>query len=307
MAERFVLTVPETVTARFLVAAGTRAVPGPDRLRDALGARGLGRVAAAMLASSRLTVNPVTEITAELKEQVRRLDGAPDGLRDVFGAARHMTVTAVTAPAGLPRHAQATRLAARTLAAALRGRVADLDTGRILPPEDGPPAEPEEFFLGGDWAPVYITLEPEDATRARAETAGLHRFGLPEVTARHVPYASMLTAANLVRALAWQLFAEQRAFLARAGTAGTRETPAERAVRRDDVMRFWGATERPAKQTAAVRLAWTDTACPACAAAIEARPADPDRDKWWTECATAMPHLIRPTPSPAEPRPRHPR
>lgn len=293
MGERFVLTVPEMVTARFLVATGTRLVPGPDYLQDAVGARGLGRFAAMMPASSRLTIEPVTEITADLKAQMHRLSGSQDRLRDVFGAARHITVTATTAPAGLPRHAQSARLTARTLAAALRGTVADLDTGQILPPEPAPPAEPEEFVLGRDWAPVYITLEPEDATRTRAETAGLHRFGLPEVTARHVPYASMLTAANLVRALTWQLFAEQTA------TTGPRETTAERLVHENDVLRFWGVPTKPAKPTAIVRLAWTDTPCPGCPAAIEVKPTDPDHEKWWADCARAMPKLIRiPTSSP---------
>ncbi|NVI86298.1 hypothetical protein [Actinomadura sp. BRA 177] len=295
MGERFVLTAPEAVSARFLVATGARTVPGPRYLRDALGERGLGRAAAGLLATSRLTIEPVTEVTADLKERLHRLTGSPDRLRDVFGAARHITVTTTTHPADLPRTAQATRLAARTLAAAVRGTVADLDTGQILPPEDAPPTEPDTFVLGTDRAPVYITLEPEDATRARAETAGLHRFGLPEITTRRVPYASMLTAANLVRALAWQLFAEQTACLARTG-GGTHDTPAERHVGEDDVMRFWGAAQERTKTTARVRLAWAETACPGCPAAIEAKPAHPDPQTWWTDCAKAMPKLIRTAP-----------
>ncbi|GAA1805100.1 hypothetical protein [Actinomadura chokoriensis] len=298
MGERLVLTVPGVVTARFLVATDARVVPGPDYLRDAVGDRGLGRVAAGLLGSGRLTAEPVTEVTPELKERMHRLGGQPERLRDVFGAARHITVTAATAPGGRPLGAQAARLTARVLAAAVRGTVADLDAGRIPPPENGPPAEPEPFVLGRDWAPVYITLEPDDATRARAETAGLHRFGLPEVAVRRVPYGSMLTAANLARALAWQLFAEQTAWLKRGGTKGPRETPAERLVTETDVMNFWGA-RTPANTTAAarVRLTWTDTNCPGCPAAIEAHPASEDHDTWWSESAArAMPRLIRPTP-----------
>jgi len=302
MGERFVLTVPDEVAARFLVAAGAHAVPGPDYLRDAVGDRGLGRVAAGLLASSRLAVEPVTAVSGPLRERLHRLGGSPERLRDVFGAARHITVTSVTAPAARPRAAQATRLVARTLAAALGGTAADLDTGRVLPPEDGPPAEPERFVLGRDWAPVYIDLEPGDTTRARAETAGLHRFGLPEVTVRRVPYASMLTAANLVRGLAWQLFADRSAWLARGGGAA-HEIPAERPVSAGDVLRFWGAAEparsRPAR-TARVTLGWTGTACPGCPAAIEATPAEADGETWWAESAArAMPRLIRPTPAPA--------
>lgn len=300
MGERFVLTVPETVTARFLVAARTRLVPGTDCLRDAVGARGVGRFAATMLESSQLTIEPVTEITAELKAQLHRLGGSEDRLRDVLGAPRHITVTATSAPADLPRHAQAARLTARTLAAALHGTAADLDTGQILPPDKAPPTEPEDFALGRDWAPVYITLEPEDAARTRAETAGLHRFGLPEVTARHVPYANMLTAANLVRALAWQLLAEQTAHIRRTATTGPREILTERPVHENDVLRFWGAPARASRPSTRVQLAWTDTPCPGCPASIEARPADPDHEKWWAECAAAMPEQIR-TPDPSTP------
>ncbi|GAA1863165.1 hypothetical protein GCM10009736_32920 [Actinomadura bangladeshensis] len=298
MGERFVLAVPGVVTARFLVATDARAVPGMDYLRDAVGDRGLGRVATGLLGSGRLTAEPVTEVTPGLKERMHRLGGQPERLRDVLGAARHIAVTAATAPGGRPLGAQAARLTARVLAAAVRGTVADLDAGRILPPEDGPPAEPERFVLGRDWAPVYITLEPDDATRARAETAGLHRFGLPEVAVRRVPYASMLTAANLARALAWQLFAEQAAWLKRGGTEGPRETPAERPVTAADVMDFWGARTPAATAAAAqIRLAWTDTGCPACPAAIEAHPASMDHGTWWSESAArAMPKLIRPTP-----------
>jgi hypothetical protein len=110
----------------------------------------------------------------------------------------------------------------------------------------------------------------------------------------------MLTAANLVRGLAWQLFAEQAAWLGRGGAGGTRETPAERDVGENDVMRFWGAARKPGKaaDTARVRLAWTGTACPDCAQAIEARPAGADRETWWNECAAAMPKLIRAAPDP---------
>jgi hypothetical protein len=298
MEERFVLTVPGVVTARFLVATDARAVPGAGYLRDAVGHRGPGRVAAGLLGSGRLTVEPVTEVTGELKERLHRLGGPPERLRDVFGAARHITVTAATAPDGRPRGAQAARLTARVLAAAVRGTVADLDSGRILPPEDGPPAEPGRFVLGRDWAPVYITLEPDDATRARAETAGLHRFGLPEVAVRRVPYGSMLTAANLARGLAWQLFAEQAAWLGRGGGGGPREIHAERFVSGADVMNFWGAP-KPANtaEAARVRLGWTDSGCPDCPAAIEAHPASEDDDTWWSgSAARAMPKLIRPTP-----------
>lgn len=299
MGERFVLAVPGVVTARFLVATDARAVPGVDHLREAVGDRGLGRVAAGLLGAGRLTAEPVTEVTSELRERLHRLGGPPGRLRAVFGAARHITVTAATAPGVRPRGAQAARLTARVLAAAVRGTVADLDSGRILPPEDGRPAEPERFVLGRDWAPVYITLEPDDATRARAETAGLHRFGLPEVAVRRVPYGSMLTAANLVRGLAWQLFAEQAAWLGRGAVAGPRETPAERPVTEGDVMNFWGDRGSAAPAGAArVRLGRTGTGCPGCPAAIEAHPASEDRDAWWSgSAARAMPKLVRPAPA----------
>ncbi|MFF0524877.1 hypothetical protein ACFYTC_39820 [Actinomadura nitritigenes] len=328
MGGRFVLEVPVSVTTRFLVATQARTLPGAGRLPDSLGGGALAREAAAMLASAVLAVEPVTRPSADLKARFHRL-AAPHGrLGAVVAARRHIAVTAEGPPAGQPRSAQAARLAARALAAAVGGTVADLDSRQILPgtpPDAEPDAEPERFALGRGWVSVFVTLDPGDGARARIDTAGLHRFGLPEVAARHVPYASVLAAAHLVRGLARQLVAEQTAWLGRGHRDRTRATRRERAVSAADVLRFWGAgppgRAPGAAESVAVRLGWTGTDCPDCAAAIEAVPpvrvpsgppvsgasgpvpcaspphAGPAEDAWWRAAAEAMPKIARAAPA----------
>lgn len=325
MGGRFVLEVPASVTTRFLVATQARTLPGPGRLPDAIGDGALAREAAAMLASAGLVVEPVTRPSADLKARFHRL-AAPHGrLGTVVGARRHIAVTAEGPPAGQPRSAQAARLAARALAAAVGGTVADLDSRQILPGAP-PDAEPERCVLGRAWVSVFVTLDPGDGARARVDTAGLHRFGLPEVAARHVPYASVLAAANLVRGLTWQLVAEQTAWLGRGHRDRTRATRRDRAVSAADVLRFWGTgPQGPAPgdaESVTVRLGWTGTDCPDCAAAIEAVPpvrvpaaprasdspgpvpcasaphAGPAEDTWWRAAAEAMPKIARAAPDP---------
>ncbi|QKG18532.1 hypothetical protein [Actinomadura verrucosospora] len=319
---RFVLEVPASVTTRFLVATEALELPAPDRLPDAAGHGALAREAAAMLKAGGLVVEPVTRPSGDLKARFHRLATPPGRLGAVVGARRHVAVTAAGPPAGQPRTAQAARLAARALAAAVGGTVADLDSRRILP--GAPPAvEPEAFALGRAWVSVFVTLDPADAARARIDTAGLHRFGLPEAAARHVPYASMLTAANLVRGLAWQLVAEQTAWLGRGRRDRARATRHERAVSAADVLRFWG-TGPPGGAfgdagSVTVRLGWTGTDCPDCAAAIEVvppvrlsrsagapdavpraspPPCGPAEDPWWRDAADTMPKIARASPDP---------
>ncbi|HEU5028414.1 MAG TPA: hypothetical protein VFV01_26110 [Spirillospora sp.] len=325
MGGRFELEVPESVTTRFLVATQERTLPGSGRLPDAIGDGALAREAGAMLASARLVVEPVTRPSGDLKTRFHRLAAPPGRLGTVVGARRHIAVTAAGPPAGQPRTAQAARLAAHALAAAVGGTVADLDSRRILPGSP-PPAEPERFALGHAWVSVFVTLDPDGGARARIDTAGLHRFGLPEVAARRVAFGDVLTAANLVRGLTWQLVAEQSAWLGRGHRGRTRTTRRERAVSAADVLRFWGVgppSRAPGDRGAAtVRLGWTGTDCPDCPAAIELIPpvrvppgprasgssgpvprasppcAGPAEEPWWRAAAEAMPKIARPAPDP---------
>ncbi|WP_242910114.1 hypothetical protein [Actinomadura terrae] len=290
MGERLILHLPETVTTRFLVATDARTVPGPDYLADAVGGD-LGRVAAELIGTPALTIEPTPPGT--YRERLRALGGTPD----LVGAARHLAVTSVAAPAAQPRHAQATRLLARTLAAATGGTVADLDSSRVLPGDEGPPTEPERFVPGDDWVSVFIASD-DGGPSLRVETAGLHRFGLPEAAAERVPYASMLTAANLVRGLAWQLLAEHTEWAAAAGPDPVRHTAADRLVDADDVMRFWG-TRSSADGALPVTLDWTASMCPGCEKALKALPPGADPTAWWAgPAAEAMPKLVRADPDP---------
>ncbi|MUN41350.1 hypothetical protein [Actinomadura litoris] len=296
MGERLILHLPETVTTRFLVATDARTVPGPDYLADAVGGGGgLSRVAATLVGTPALTIEHTPPGTC--RDRLRTLGGAPDRLAELIGAARHLAVTTVADPAGQPRHAQATRLLARTLAAATGGVAADLDSSRLLPVDEGPPTEPDRFVPGRDWVSVFIASS-EGGPSLRVETAGLHRFGLPEVMAGPVPYASMLTAANLVRGLAWQLLAEHTGWASGAAPGRIRHTAAERVVRADDVMRFWG-TRSSGGGALPLTLDWTTSTCPGCERALKVLPPGADPPTWWAETAAeAMPKLVHAVPDP---------
>src|SRR5690606_10434706 len=130
--------------------------------------------------------------------RLRALGGGEGELAALRSARRHLVVTSIADPAAQPRQAQAARLVARTLAAATGGRGADLAANP--PPSDPPGPEPDRFLLCDDWLGVFLT--PGEGRTLRADTAGLHRFGLPELVAVRIPYGRMLTAVTVLRGLA---------------------------------------------------------------------------------------------------------
>ncbi|MFC6886014.1 MULTISPECIES: hypothetical protein [Actinomadura] len=296
MGPRLTLHVPASVTTRYLVATDDRATPDAGYLRDALPRTALARVARDLLGTPLLTVAPGLDAPTRWSERLGTLGGAADALERVAAATRHVVVTATAAPAAQPRHAQAARLAVRALAAATGGAVVDLDANQVLPPR---PAEPERFVLGQEWTGVFLSLDGQgDGSLVRAETCGMHRFGLPELAAARVPYAHMLTSANLMRALAHRMLAEHLVWLAAGPPSGPRTVPARCRATGDDVLRFWGA--RPeGRPGLSVDLVRTPAGCPGCDAALEAVPPDNAGTAWWDDhAATALPKILWADPSP---------
>ncbi|MEU5882561.1 hypothetical protein [Spirillospora sp. NPDC047279] len=279
------LTTPASVTTRFLVATGESLTPPLGYLRDALpgtplGRTSLGRTARDLLGSPLLEVAAGRPVPTPWTPRLPGLGGAPERLRQVIEASHHIVLTAVAAPSAQPRQARAARLVARTLAAAVGGVLVDLDSNQVV--SDRP--EPARFHLGDEWIGVFVAIDgARDAERCvRVSTSGMHRFGLPELVAREVAYGHMLTAANVLRALAHRVFADRPGSL-----------PADETVDTGDLYRFWGA--RPGREGGLrVRLAAAEADCAGCEAAVEVIPTTGRGDaRWWELRAGAvMPRLM---------------
>lgn len=287
------LTIPETTTTRFLIATDEPAAPGIRRLRDALPAGGLARTARDLLTSPLLTVTGCRAADSPWAARLRDLGGGETELRELRSARCHLVVTSIATPAAQPRHAQAARLVARTLAAATAGRVADLAAGLPLTDPTGP--EPERFKLCDDWLGVFVA--PDTGQGVRAATAGLHRFGLPELLARHVPYERLRTAVNVLRGLAFRLQADQRSWLSTAPAAGSWRLPADTELDPGDVLRYWDVAPPDLGGPIPLRLVLCPADCPECGTALQIAPPDGGEDAaWWTRTAApAVPtHLVPP-------------
>jgi hypothetical protein len=265
------LPAPESVTTRFLVAA-MECVSEP--FRDILSGTAVARTARELHARSLLTIRP----HSAAPEWTTRLGGAIGYLERLERARHHLLVQTRSSPENAPRHAQAARQAARLLAAAANGLVIDVDSNQVVKPS---PLEPGRFVLGQEWIGVFITLDETGCIRA--DTAGLHRFGLPELTVQRVSYGHLLTAANLLRALAFRLFAER----------GAAAVPAERLLNAGDLLRFWGA--RPIRAGRfLVALSPAATTCSQCRTALEVSPpSGGEAPGWWNDKpGRALPKLL---------------
>ncbi|KAB2352612.1 hypothetical protein [Actinomadura rudentiformis] len=295
----------ETVTTRFLVATNEGVTQlssrrGIDHLCEALPKTRLGRTARALLRSRLLSIDPAQPAPTQWSPRLLHLGGAPEALQRVNEARHHVLLTSAAAPCDQPRHAQAARLVARVLAAAMSGDLVDLDSDQLLAasPSPGGTTEPERFVLGNEWIGVFVTLAQErDAEHCiRVGTAGMHRFALPEVMASEVPYGHMLTAANILRALAFRLLSDGG-------------IPAKFTLDAGDLLRFWGARPAPAGRLS-LRLTPAESDCSGCSKALAVLPptrrgtglesgratgcGDP---VWWEErAAEAMPKLVSASP-----------
>ncbi|MQY09161.1 hypothetical protein [Actinomadura macrotermitis] len=211
--------------------------------------------------------------------------------REVLAARHHLLVTGASPPGSSPRHAQAARLAARTLAHLTGGRVADLDANQILARGTGPPDEPDRFLLGRDWLGVFLMRDGR--ARLRADTYGMHRFGLPELMVRLAPYGHLLTAAGVVRAMAFRLFSEHIERTPADGGAPVWQVRADRRLDGDDLLRYWGLPLQR-RGVLPVRLAPAVAGCLDCESALEILPLRPRGDPgWWEEEAGKVIPAIR--------------
>ncbi|MEV4253879.1 hypothetical protein AB0J52_12015 [Spirillospora sp. NPDC049652] len=225
-------------------------------------------------------------------ERLRSCAGLESEVARVLDVPYHRLIEARLSRTSLPANLQAVRLFARAVAADTGGILVDLDSGQVL--AGGP--EPSTFVLAHGWIGVFVS--PDGDGLIRADTCGLHRFGLPEVSARHAPLGLVHAAANLTRGLAYRLATTHHPALRASDEHPPTTSPSASLTRcaTTDVLRFWGlpAARGP---SVTVKLVPAATTCPECETALEATP--PGRTpatEWWQSQATTLPPHPRPTP-----------
>lgn len=307
MTERLPIEPPASVTAHFVVAAPGLTTAGADDAGAAWSLTGdvaarraggpLAGAARELIEASRLAVRAGPAATSGWQARLRGVAGPRAETARLPGASRHIVVTSTGPPPAGPGEAQAARFVARSIAIRTAGVVVDVTANQVLAggdPRDAPCAESDAFVLGDDWLAVFVNLDEAATTagRMRIETAGLARFALPELIMREVPLGRVLTAVNIVRALAYRLLRDCWAW-----RAGHPDEPVwwaerERYAAAADVWRYWGA--RPAGGGGVrVRLGRCAAWPPGEVAPLEIIPSDaPAGDAWWAEVAApAIPLL----------------
>lgn len=260
------LAVPETVTTPFVVATAQ-----PPHDPGAVARAGVRQPLAADLLSTPLV-------------QIRTLPAGESGYADLLGSAawagqedrgllhklnHHVVVLGHIPPVSQPGHGQATREIARVIAEACDGIVYDAWSHQVLPHDFKYAAEHPEFCLADDWLATFVTGDraddrasdrasgragdegPDDAHDLRLMTAGLHRFGLPELEAQQVPARNVFAAVTLLRCLAVTLLSEHWDWLACNPGARSRRLDRHVWIEGRDIWRYWAAEP---KSTAASRV-----------------------------------------------------
>lgn len=292
-------STPRTVrlTTRFLIASPTPQAPAPSALRaffqELTPDPDLRLRAERFLEAEDLPLlGPPLSAPSPWTSRLRGCAGTAALVAEVLDAPFHRLVEARPNRASLPGNLQAARLFARAVAAATHGVLVDLDSGQVLA------AEPEAsaFFLADGWVGVFIS--PDGDGLIRADSAGLHRFGLPEISARGVPLGHIHLAANLIRGLAYRLATVHHPALGTSDDHPPTSSATATLTRctTTDVMHFWGlvASSGP---SVTVRLVPSASLCPDCETGLEAVPPTPTPvSEWWQTHASALPPQPRPVP-----------
>jgi hypothetical protein len=128
-------------------------------------------------------------------------------------ARRHLVIESETPPERQPRAGQLARAAARGLAEATGGLLADLCTRQVVPADRRVLGERSWFCLADRWLDVDCLINsesgldtpPTECSCLCLFTRGLTSFGLPELVIDQVACSYDLAATNLLRGLAVQL------------------------------------------------------------------------------------------------------
>ncbi|WP_026413108.1 hypothetical protein [Actinomadura oligospora] len=286
------------LTTRFLIASATPQIPGSSALRALLpeltADRELPVRAGRFLeADDPPLLGPPLPAPSAWTERLRACAGPEPDVARVLDARYHRLIETSPSVAMVPDDLRAVRLLARTVATAIRGALVDLDSGQVLAAEP----EPSGFVLGHGW--VGVLISPDGEGMIRADTAGLHRFGLPEVFARFVPLGYIHLAANLVRGLAYRLATVHHPTLRAPDDEPSATSPSISLTRcaTSDVLRFWGLPGASGPSVIVRLIPASISCCPGCQSALEAIPPTPTpASEWWRTQAAALPPHPHPSP-----------
>lgn len=284
------LIVPATVTAPFVVAT---AHPLDDPVAVAR-ARVRLPLAAELLGSRLLhiRVRPAGE-SGHAGPMRAAAWARPEEAHRQAEVRHHIVISGHAPPVSQPGHAQAAREIARVVAEACDGVVYDQWSRQVLPRSFRLAPEHPEFFLADDWLAMFVA---DHGDHLRLVTAGLHRFGLPELEAALVPVGNGPAAITLLRCLAVRLLAEHWDWLACHPGGLRRRIPTQTWADGRDVWRYWGAEpEETLVGQVRVRLGRvTGKHARNLPYLVAGPPADFDADPadWWNDVVDlAMPYV----------------
>ncbi|MBC6457800.1 hypothetical protein [Actinomadura sp. HBU206391] len=213
MANTLVLPVPERLLSLYVVAA-------PERMPSGLAERPVGHAAKALSADGAplVDVAPRVEVIeagrpplAGMVELLGCLDCGPHldpaTLAKVRSAERHLMVAATYGPAWPPLHAWTAVTTAEALAVATGGILFDPEAPLLRPVRWAPCALRDRHrFAVGEWLEVGVSADQTDIRRGMwMTTAGLARFGLPELQGRRIPPDLTVGWCDVVNGLAQTL------------------------------------------------------------------------------------------------------
>ena len=189
MADDLILSVPELLSATYLVPTSLDGEAAKSRVQAALGAHvlaPLGTVARKMLdvgAVHLVSMSQVPQLPAEFQ---RHLGVPADLLRQVADADRFLAVNVSWEPGWPPVHESVARACAGACAVELGVPVVDAFVPKVLAPDDAITSLPDTRYRLklSQWV---LVLQSAGDHGLWTTTKGMARFGLPELQVENVP------------------------------------------------------------------------------------------------------------------------
>jgi hypothetical protein len=252
LTEQLIIGILSSTTSRYIVTTHRR-IDDPEEFTIDL-------LAANAASAGQQTADLVRQAigTSELRIRSHAADDSPcraelasiaapmDAREQALSASTHIVMDSETSPARQPHRARLIRHAARALADATDGQLADPCTAQLVHPDRRVDGERDWFCPADGWLGIDCHINPDGGqdTTGPAEceclclfTRGLSRFGLPDLAIDRVPCAYDLAATNAMRGLAVRMLALLWA------DPDARELRLEKSIiiEPEDVWGYWGA------------------------------------------------------------------
>jgi hypothetical protein len=252
LTEHLIINIPSSTACRYIVTTDRRI----DRPEEFI----LGLLTADSIAAGPQSADLLRQAidAAELRIRSHVADDSPcqaelayiaapmDESDRPLSAAWHIVIDSETSPTQQPQRARLIRAAARALADATDGQLADPCTAQLIRPVPGIDGERDWFCPADGWVGIDCRINNDGGmdTAGPAEceclclfTRGLSRFGLPDLAVDRVPCDYDLAATNVMRGLAVRLLRRLWA------DPATHELRLDSSidVEPEDVWAYWGA------------------------------------------------------------------